>query len=216
MTRIALRAAALALALVAAPAAHAADAAGDGEARAVVRRALDEALAILKQTSLPAGQRLAGVEEVAREHFDFEAMSKLVLARNWKRFSPEQQRDFVAEFQTLLSRRYGRRLERYADVRVEIVGERAEARGDVTVRTVVVGGRFGGARIDYRMRPRDDRWRAIDVVIEGVSLVGSYRSQFADLLGSRTPDALLALLRERNAAPAAEDEPEDEPAAKDA
>jgi len=169
-------------------------------ARQTVREAVDRALSALRDDSLSSDERLLRVEEVAWEHFDFDSMSRLALARHWKRFSPAQRESFESEFRVLLARRYGSRLERYSNERVEVLGDRVEPRGDVTVRTVVVGGNFEGVLIDYRLRRRGDTWRAIDVVIEGVSLLGSYRSQFGDLLGRETPDQLIARLHEKNAA----------------
>lgn len=196
-------AAVLALALLPLPAAPAEEVDTEG-ARRVVRKALDDALAVLRDRSLPQEERIRRVEAIAFDQFDWPTVGRLVLARHWRRFSDEQQRAFVEEFQTLLSRRYSNRLERYRGEEVEIRDTRVEPRGDVTVLTEVASGQYEGVAIDYRMRRRADTWRAIDVTIEGVSLVGSYRSQFSELLGRKSPDELLELLRERNARPAAE------------
>ena len=57
---------------------------------------------------------------------------------------------------------------------------------------------FDDAKISYRLRNRNDRWRIIDVVIEGVSLVSNYRSQFAEVLNNGTIDDLIAKLRDKN------------------
>ena len=174
--------------------------------RAVVEQAVVEVLAVLGDASLQRSQRLRRIEEVAYAHFDFATMSKLVLARSWRRFSPDQQVEFIAEFKGLLSRRYGSRLDRYSEEGVDITGEKQEARGDVTVLTEVVGGGFEGATINYRMRKTAESWKAIDVVVEGVSLVSSYRTQFRDLLGDGSPALVLERMREKNAAPPDEDE----------
>ena len=66
--------------------------------------------------------------------------------------------------------------------------------------TRIVGGKYDDARINYRMRNRDDRWRAIDVIIEGVSLVSTYRSQFAEIVSRKGPAGLLEDIKTKNLA----------------
>ena len=68
----------------------------------------------------------------------------------------------------------------------------------MTVKSRIEGGQFDGAEIAYRLRKRKDEWRIIDVVIEGVSLVSNYRSQFAEVLNGGTIEDLLAKLRDKN------------------
>lgn len=80
-----------------------------------------------------------------------------------------------------------------------MLGEQPEPRGDVTVKTKVVGGENDGALVDYRMRQEDGSWKIIDVVIEGISLVANFRDQFRDVMGREGPSALLGKLREKNA-----------------
>lgn len=178
---------------------HNAKAPDTAGARRVVSQAMSQVLTALSDKNLSDEQRLRRIEEVAYANFDFETMSKLVLARNWKKFSKEERRQFVVEFRNLLARSYGSRLKRYSDEGVEVVGSRAEPRGDVTVQTQIVGGGFDGATVDYRMRKRGSQWKAIDVVVEGVSLVSSYRSQFRKVLSGSSPQKLLQRMREKNA-----------------
>ncbi len=107
-----------------------------------------------------------------------------MLAKNWKRLSKEQQGDFVEEFTRYLANDYGKRLDRYEQEKVEITGERDEPRGDITVKTKIVGGANDGALVDYRMRNRENQWKIIDVTIEGISLVANFRDQFREVMGS--------------------------------
>ena len=166
--------------------------------REVVRAALDDALAVLRDESLDLPARRRALEEIAFDQFDFPVMSKLVLARAWKRFDSEQQETFILEFQRELSRNYGGRLERYSRESVEIVRVRDEPRGDVSVLSRVVGGNFDGAEIHFRLRRRAERWLGIDVIVEGVSLVSSYRAQFKEIVSRSGPEGLIETLRERN------------------
>jgi len=174
----------------------------EDSAQVVIEKTVDEVLGILRDESLSAEQRRASLENLAQDRFDFRTMSRLVLARNWKLLSSEQQVEFVKEFEIYLSNDYGSRIERYDQEQVEVLGERPEPRGDVTVKTKIVGGENDGALVDYRMRKKDGPWQIIDVVIEGISLVANFRDQFRDVMGREGPATLIERLREKNAAPA--------------
>lgn len=166
------------------------------------RKLIDETavkiVAILARKSDPAEKRVKEIEAIAYELFDFTTMSKLVLARNWRKLSTEQRTTFVAEFKRHLSHTYGTRLDRYDQERVDVYAAQVEQRNDVTVKTRIVGGQFAGAEVSYRLRKQANDWRIIDVVIEGVSLVSNYRSQFQEVLNTGTIDDLLAKLRDKN------------------
>jgi phospholipid transport system substrate-binding protein len=122
-----------------------------------------------------------------------------VLKRDWKKFDAAQQEEFVEQFKEHLSARYGENLGRYENERVEVTTDHVETNGDVTVKTVIRGGKYDGTPVDYRLR-QGSGWQVIDVVIENVSLVSSFRTQFADVLAKSGPNGVLKKLEERNAA----------------
>jgi len=160
----------------------------------------NQVLAVLRDSTLSSQQRLESLEALSLERFDFKTMSRLVLARNWKQFSEAEQEEFQVEFKRYLARNYGSRIDRYNQEEVEILGEREEPRGDVTVRTRIVGGEFDGATLDFRLRGKSGPWLVIDVIAEGISFVSNYRDQFREVLGRGGPPHLLQQLREKNAA----------------
>jgi phospholipid transport system substrate-binding protein len=168
-------------------------------ARTTVEKTVESVISVLRDGSLSHGQKLRSLEVIVYGRFDLHWMSKLVLARNWKRFSAAQQTAYVSEFKQYLSNTYGDRLSRYDGFDVEIVGSRDEPRGDVTVRTTVVGGEFEGALLDYRLRLEGADWKVIDVIIEGISLVSNFRDQFKSVVSSGGPELLLKKLKEKNA-----------------
>jgi phospholipid transport system substrate-binding protein len=172
------------------------------EARKAMERTVADVLVVLGDDSLPLQAKRDRIQAIAYERFDFVTMSKLVLKRDWKKFDAAQQQEFVAEFKEHLSARYGENLGRYERERVEVTSDRKETNGDVTVKTVIRGGKYDGTPVDYRLRNASE-WRVIDVVIENVSLVSSFRQQFADVLQKSGPTGVLAKLKERNAARAA-------------
>jgi phospholipid transport system substrate-binding protein len=171
------------------------------EPRKMIDETAKQILAVLSNKDESAAERVARVELIAFEVFDFTTISKLVLARNWRKLDKAKRAEFVREFKRHLSRTYGARLERYDQERFEVTGAQLEPRNDVSVMTMVIGGQFDSARVSYRLRNRSGRWRIIDVVIEGVSMVSNFRSQFAEVLNSGSIEDLLARLREKNATP---------------
>jgi phospholipid transport system substrate-binding protein len=189
----------LALALVAA-AAQAAEPPKGPRPSQIIERTAEQILVILNDPERTLEQRRAEIGQIASARFDFRTMTRLVLGRNWKKLTPEQQGEFVQHFAGFLASDYGSRVERYEQQQVSVLGERTEPRGDVTVKTKVTGGEFDGAIIDYRMRYRDEDWRIIDVVIEGISLVANFRDQFREVLSREGPEHLLEKLREKSAA----------------
>jgi len=164
----------------------------------IIEETVTQVVAVLGDKSRSSEQRRAELEVIARQRFDFRSMSRLVLARNWKRFSKAQQSEFVEVFTRYLANDYGSRLERYDQEQVEVLGERQEPRGDVTVKTAIVGGENDGALVDYRMRDRKSQWKIIDVVIEGISLVANFRDQFRDVIARSGPEGLIAKLNAKN------------------
>lgn len=202
-SRYAVRAA---LTLAAALVAAAAFAAPADDARKTMEKTVADVLAILGDKSLTQPAKRDRIQAIAYERFDFETMSKLVLKRDWKKFDSAQQQEFVKEFRDHLSARYGENIGRYENEKVEVVSHKSETNGDVSVKTVIRGGKYDGTPVDYRLRSGSE-WRVIDVVIENVSLVSSFRTQFADVLAKSGPTGVLAKLKERNAARAAARKP---------
>ncbi len=168
--------------------------------RDVVVRTTDAVIAILKDPQTSKDTKRARIEEVVYANVDFDTLTRLVMARNWRRLSPAQQVEFQNEFKRHLSVTYGNNIDSYRNEGVEVVGEREEARGDRTVQTRVVR-RDGGTNdvlVDYRLRQTDGEWRIIDVIVEGVSMVANFRSQFQDIVAGGSPEKLIVLLREKN------------------
>jgi phospholipid transport system substrate-binding protein len=168
------------------------------DARRVVRETVDEALVVLRDRKRPEASRRSEVERIAYARFDFDTISRLVLARNWPKLSPAQQQDFITEFKRHLTLTYWKTLEDYRDRDVEIAAAREEKNGDVTVRTHTEGERSEPIRIDYRLRPSAGGFRVIDVVIEGISLVQNFRAQTQEIVVKDGIDSLIGKLRERN------------------
>jgi phospholipid transport system substrate-binding protein len=182
------------LAALALGASGAAWAAAEDDARQFVQSTIDQVMAVLRDGALPLDEKKNKVEAIAYERFDFELISRLVLAQNWSKFSATQKTDFIDAFKKHLSATYRDTLNNFRDETIEIASSRAEKNGDVTVMTVVKGA-ASDTKVDYRLRKSDAGWRGIDVIIEGVSLVQNFRSQAQEIVSAEGPDGLIKKLR---------------------
>jgi phospholipid transport system substrate-binding protein len=167
----------------------------------VVRKLSDSVIAVLQEKNLSADAKREKIRSIVIGYVDFQTMSRLILARNWNGLDDTKKNEFVEEFKQNLSVTYGKNVETYNNEKVQIIGDRDEGRGDWTVQTKILRPQ-GGADIlvDYRLRQENGEWKVIDLVIERVSLVSNYRSQFQELMAKGGIDHLLQLLREKNAA----------------
>ncbi len=179
---------------------YGATAKADATPREVIEQTADAVLAVLQDSTLTGEQKRQRIEDIASTRFDFDTVAKLVLARNWRQLSPEQQTRFKEEFRKHLSLTYGRNVDQYNNERAEVTGERPEAGGDWTVKTRIVRPQGGEPiRVDYRLRKFGEQWKVIDVIIEGTSLVANFRSQFQEIVSREGPEKLIQLLQEKNA-----------------
>lgn len=163
-----------------------------------IRGAIDRTLEILKKPELKAKGRDAERRDLLRKEikpvFDFEEMAKRSLGPNWRQRTPQEQADFVALFTELLENAYLGKIESYKGEKIEYAGETVDPPYAV-VKTLIVTAKSQEVHVDYRMLRKGDQWRIYDVVIEGISLVNNYRSQFNNILQGASFDQLLGKLR---------------------
>ena len=163
-----------------------------------LRSVTDRVLKVLQDPALKqAGSvdaRRQQIRSIADEIFDWHETGKRALARHWQTRSPKEQEEFSALFADLIERSYIGRIEQYSGERIVYTSDTVD--GDqATVQTKLITKANAEIPIDYRMQREGDRWRAYDVVIEGVSLVGNYRSQFNRIIVQSGYDALVGKLK---------------------
>ena len=174
---------------------------------ALVKRVTDEVLAIIKADKDLQSGNSRKVAELADAkvlpHFDFTRMTRLAVGRNWQQASDAQKEQLVKEFRTLLVRTYSTSLTAYRNQKIEVKPSKMGAQDkDVVVRTQVIQPGGPAIPIDYAMEKADSGWKVYDVVIDGASLVTTYRSSFNDQIQKGGIDGLVKTLAERNAGPA--------------
>jgi phospholipid transport system substrate-binding protein len=142
-----------------------------------------------------SGQRVEA-KRVAAELFDFDEMCSRMLAEHWQEGSAYQQGEFVRLFTEMLERIYLKGLRSVPVGAVTFLGETVNG-SYAQVRSRIASGRFGETTVEYRLVDHGDRWVVYDVVLDGVSLVSSYRSQFASILRTSSFAQLVEKLRSR-------------------
>ncbi|MDP2625968.1 MAG: ABC transporter substrate-binding protein [Candidatus Rokubacteria bacterium] len=143
------------------------------------------------------GQRRAEIRLVVVEMFDFNEMARRTLAQHWNNRSRQEQEEFVGLFTDLLERSYlatiSYRLAAITFQGESVTGSSAQVRGRLlTDRRVEIP-------IEYRLLESGGRWAVYDVVVEGVSLIGNYRSQFNSIIRTSSFPQLMERLRGREA-----------------
>jgi phospholipid transport system substrate-binding protein len=176
---------------------------------ALVKSVAEDVLRIVRQDKqLREGDtsRMAQlIEEKIVPHFDFERMTRLAVGRNWREATPEQRKMLVDEFRTLLVRSYSAAYSTYNHIVVEVRPLKVQAdEEDVQVKSQIkLPGGAPPVNVDYSMVKNSDAWKVYDVSVDGVSLVTTYRSTFADEVRKGGIDGLIKSLKDLNTAKAA-------------
>ena len=170
---------------------------------ALVKKVTDEVLVVVRNDKeLQSGNTKRAIDLVDAKvlpHFNFNRMTALALGREWKKASPEQQKQLAHEFKTLLVRTYANALTAYKEQTVEYKPFKMQASDtDVVVRTQI--NQPGGKPItlDYSLEKQPEGWKVFDVVVAGVSLVTNYRESFAQEIRANGIDGLIKVLMTKN------------------
>ena len=139
------------------------------------------------------------VDGIVMPHVDFQRMTALAVGRPWRNATPEQRRQLMDLFRTLLIRTYSGALSQVGDQKVRMKPFRASPGDtDVIVRSEVLQPGREPVQLDYRMRKVDDAWKIYDVNVLGIWLVETYRTQFAQETAGGGVEALISSLEEKN------------------
>jgi phospholipid transport system substrate-binding protein len=139
------------------------------------------------------------VETKVLPHFNFAHMTQLAMAINWRKASPEQQKLLVQEFKTLLVRTYSTALSSYRDQVIEFRPLRARPEDtEITVRSEVKQKGAQSVTIDYDMEKTAGGWKVFDVKVGGVSLITTYKDDFASQVRETGIEGLIKLLSAKN------------------
>lgn len=165
-----------------------------------IRANVEQVLKVLRDPSLKAASAKEAKKKRLRviydEMFDAIELSRRTLARNWNKLNPEERREFVQLFREVLEKAYIDKILDYTDEKILFDREipLAENQSEVFTRIVTAAKEIP---ISYRVIKRGAVWKVYDVVVENVSLVQNYRTQFSDILAKDSPGHLLDVLRKK-------------------
>jgi phospholipid transport system substrate-binding protein len=192
---------ALVLALAVAGLALAASPARAGTPLDQLRLQVDRVLKVLDDPELKkpdkAKDRRLAVRKIANDIFDFSETAKRSLGRHWQARTPAEQSEFVLLFSDLLERSYLSKIELYGGEKIQYLSDAVENGDQAKVLTKIVARQGSEIPIEYRMHKKGERWLVYDVMIEGVSLVSNYRTQFNKIIQTSSFQELVKKMKSK-------------------
>ena len=157
---------------------------------------------IAKDKEIRSGNRAKLIEVIDARvlpHFNFASMTALAMGQNWRAATPEQKKDLIDAFRTLLVRTYASALAAYSEQKFDFRPLRAKPTDtDVTVQVRVIQPGQQPVPIDYAMEKTPAGWKVYDVAVGGISLVTTYRDTFSNEVRTSGVDGLIKALAEKN------------------
>ncbi|MGD9056258.1 MAG: ABC transporter substrate-binding protein [Desulfobacterales bacterium] len=169
-------------------------------AKDTIEAQINKMLTKMQSPEFKAMDRSAKIGEISiiiNEVFDWQELSRRTLGREWKKFTPDQQKEFVSLFEKLLQDIYADRVLAYTSEKIEFGKETELKKGRVEVESYIITKDGTKVPLFYRLTNKSGQWRVYDVIIEGVSMVKNYRGQFREILSNKTPEDLLQTLRDK-------------------
>lgn len=166
------------------------------EASKSLETAITRILTIVMDPSYPTPEHRPElnkkIEGEVRTIFDFHEFSQRTAGPAWRNFSPDQQERFSSAFAELLIYTYLGKVDKYNGEKIDYAGVKTDPQATrVEVQTIMTLKDGKAIPVAYRMLPKNGQWRVYDVLIEGISLVKNYRTQFHDILSKNSPDQLI-------------------------
>jgi phospholipid transport system substrate-binding protein len=171
-----------------------------GEPLEMVRSTVEKAIQILKDPRLQEKdkktERIDRLREVLNPIFDYDEMSKRALGTHWRRRTPAEQEEFIILFRDFLERTYSDKIDLYGGERV-LVGRETIDGEFAQVETTIISPKGEELAVIYKLRRGNSQWKVYDAVVENISLVNNYRSQFDRVISSASYEELIKRLREK-------------------
>ena len=162
-----------------------------------LKSTIDKVIAIVKDENLRNDKqgRRAALRKTIDERFDYRQMVMRSLAKNWDLRSDQERQEFIELFKSLLENSYASKLESYSDEKINYTNEMIKGKYAL-VKTEVVRPSSTIA-VDYKLIQENGDWRVYDFVIEGVSMIRNYRSQFTKIIRKDSYEILVQKLTDK-------------------
>jgi phospholipid transport system substrate-binding protein len=171
-----------------------------GEPLELVRAAVDKAIQTLKDPKLQAQdkkkERIDRLREALNPIFDYEEMAKRALGTHWRRRTPAEQEEFVKLFRDFLERIYSDKVDLYGGEKVRF-GREVIDKDFAQVESTIIKPKGEELAVIYKLRQLNGQWKVYDAVVENISIVNNYRSQFDRIISSSSYEELVKRLQEK-------------------
>ena len=158
-----------------------------------VKATIDKVMEVLRDPTLQGSgkksERREKLRQIVLPRFDFAEMAKRALGSNWNRY-PDQQREFVTAFTQLLEETYADQIEAANGDKVVYLSERTD-KDYAEVATKFISAKGEETSMTYKLHPVESDWKVYDIVVENVSVVNNYRSQFNRVIGKSAGESKL-------------------------
>jgi len=171
-----------------------------GEPLDLVRTAVDKAVQILKDPKLqPADkkkERIDRLREAVNPIFDYQEMAKRALGTHWRRRTPAEQEEFVILFRDFLEGIYSDKIDLYGGEKVRF-GRQTVDEDFAQVESTIINPKGEEIAVNYKLRRVNGKWKVYDAVVENISIINNYRSQFDRVISGSSYQELVKRLREK-------------------
>lgn len=166
------------------------------EAERFIQKLGDEAVKILSDKSIPLTKREENIRTLLRQNFDLETIGRFVLSRYWRTATPDQRSEYMSLFSEYVLKTYARRLGAYGNETFQITSSKPLGSRDAIVLTEITQ-QAGGQPITagWRVRDTNNKYKIIDVMVEGVSMAAAQRSEFDSIIQKQGLTGLIEILR---------------------
>jgi phospholipid transport system substrate-binding protein len=165
---------------------------------AVVKAAVNQALAIFRDTRDPLPERRRKMRDLLAAHFDFAEMARSALGPHWHKVTEDQRKRFVDLFTAYIEYDFLNKIQIYRDLSFEFLKQVTTAPGYAEVSTRVEQPGKQPATLNFSLKQESSSWKVIDVLINGLSLVGGNRTQFGLVIDNVGFDALMNDLQNKH------------------
>lgn len=171
-----------------------------GEPLDLVKSSTDRATAILKDPKLKSPEkkqeRIERLKEVVSPIFDYEEMARRSLGAHWRRRTPAEQEEFAKLFRAFLEKVYSDKVDLYDGEKV-VFGRETFEQDYAQVESTVINAKGEQILVVYRLKRTDGKWKVYDAVVENISIVNNYRSQFDRVISKSSYEELKKMLKEK-------------------
>ncbi|MDP7668201.1 MAG: ABC transporter substrate-binding protein [Rhodospirillales bacterium] len=173
----------------------------NGTPESLIEGLADKAIASLTERDITREERVSRFRTLLNDHFDVRTIGRWVLGRHWRSATPAEREEYFTLFEDLIVFTYVDRFTKYSGEALAVTGAKNVDEKDTLVSSEITRADAGSPplRVDWRLRARDDGYRIVDVMVQGISMGQTQRSEFASVIRTNggTIEALLEKLRAR-------------------